>query len=69
MGRLGKLLQEIGGTVRTGFINDLIQRLYPFRGLLRIRIHNPLVQFLVHQSFHYNDASTMILRGLVRHLG
>ena len=45
---LGQLVQQVGGTVRTGFVDDLIQGFHPFRCLLRIEVDNPLVQFLVH---------------------
>ena len=50
---LGKPLQQVGGAVRTGFIDHLIQRFHPFRGLLWIEIDYPLVQFLVHGYFYY----------------
>src|SRR5262249_13551831 len=50
-----QLFQQVSGTVRTGLIDNLINCLHPFRGFLGIQIHNPLVQFLVHGYFHYNE--------------
>ena len=61
MGRFGQLLEKVRGTVRTRLIDDLLERLYPFRGFPRIEIHSSLVQFLVHRYSHYNDVGTMSL--------
>ena len=48
-----ELIQQIRRAVRTGCFDNLVQRLHPLRSLLWIRIHNPLVQCLVHGYLYY----------------
>ena len=52
---LVQLLQQVGGAVRTGLVDHLVQRFHPLRGFLWIQVHNPLVQFLVHGYFYYSE--------------
>ena len=48
-----ELIQQIRCAIRTGCLDNLVQCLHPLRSLPWIRIHNPLVQCLVHGYFHY----------------
>ena len=48
---LVELFQQESGAVRPGLVDHLVQRLNPFGGFLWIQVHNPLVQFLVHDTF------------------
>ena len=48
-----QLLQKIRRAIRSGCFHNLVQRLHPFRRLLWIGIHNPLVQCLVHGCLYY----------------
>ena len=60
---LDELLQQVGGAVRPGLVDHLVQRFHPLRGFLWIQVHNPLVQFLVHGYFHYSETPGSALGG------
>ena len=47
-GALIELFQQIGGTIRAGFVQDLVQGVQPFPGFLGIQVYYPFCYVLVH---------------------
>ena len=62
-GALGQLVQQVRGAVGAGVIDNLVQGLHPLRCFLRIEVHNPLIQFLVHGYFHYKGLKRRFFPG------